>query len=49
MRVGTHARCMLKNARFSNSIAPLNASPSENAARHDATTSVFSGVKRPCS
>ena len=32
---------MLKNARLSSSIAPLNASPSENAARHEATTAVL--------
>ena len=37
--VGTHGRCMLKNARFSSSIAPLKARPSENAARHGATRS----------
>ena len=47
--VGTHARCMLKNARLSSSIAPLNARPSENAARHDATIAVFEGEKLPCS
>ena len=49
MQVGTHARCMLKNARLSSSMAPLNASPSEKAARHEATTSVWCGVKLPCS
>ena len=49
MQVGTHARCMLKKARLSSSMAPLNASPSEKAARHEATTSVSCGVKLPCS
>ena len=40
---------MLKKARLSSSIAPLKASPSENAARHEATIAVLAGEKRPCS
>ncbi len=43
--VGTRGAWRLKNARFSISIIPLKARPSENAASAPATTGVWSGVE----
>ena len=45
--VGIHGDCSAKNARFSISIIPLNASPVQKAASAAATTGVWSGVNSP--
>ena len=44
--VGIHGDCRLKKPRFSISINPLNASPSEKAASAPATTLRLVGVER---